>query len=219
MLTKAIIKSINTAGTRCTVEIPLFKSASMTKPVEATALINIPPGIFNNLKVNDVVFIGFEENAMEKPIILGKLFTGASEGNIRGGGGVFNNLTVNSSANLPASTSFTFPVTLQNEYKGFTSLKSTADYIKWLERLTKANVTHLSSDFKCFKNWVQWQLKPENVEIDDGDLDEDSFDPENYIAFKYQKENDACALCGKNCTKDNLRQYFDPPVDKSYPNV
>ena len=51
LITKAIIKSINAAGTRCTVEIPLFKSASMTQPVEATALINIAPGIYNNLSV------------------------------------------------------------------------------------------------------------------------------------------------------------------------
>jgi hypothetical protein len=219
LITKAIIKSINATGTRCTVEIPLFKSASMTKPVEATALINIPPGIFNNLKVNDIVFIGFEENAMEKPIILGKLFTGASEGNIRGGGGVFNNLTVNSTANLPATTTFTFPQTPQNEYKDFTSLKSIADYIKWLESFTKANVTHLNSDFKCLKNWAQWQLKAENVEIDDGDLDLESDDLEKYEAFEYQEENGACALCGENCTKKNLRQYFEPPVDKTYPNI
>jgi hypothetical protein len=191
----------------------------MTKPVEATALINIPPGIFNNLKVNDVVFIGFEENAMEKPIILGKLFTGASEGNIRGGGGVFNNLTVNSTASLPASTTFVFPVTPHNEYKDFTSLKNIVDYIKWLERFAKANINNLSSDFKCFKNWTQWQFKPENIEIDDGDLDNPSFNPENYEALKYQAENDLCAICGKNCTKNNLRQYFDPPVDKTYPNT
>ena len=221
MITKAIVKSINATGTRCTVEIPLFKSASMTKPVEATALINIPPGIFNNLKVNDVVFIGFEENAMEKPIILGKLFTGASEGNIRGGGGVFNNLTVNSTAKLPASTILTFPQTSQNEYKNFTSLKGIADYIKWLERYSKANIDHLNSNFKCFKNWTQWQLGPENVEIDDGDLD----DPKSwlynksYCPFLYQEENKYCAVCGENCTKKNTRQYLEPPADKQYPNI
>jgi len=222
LITKAIIKSINATGTRCTVEIPLFKSASMTKPVEATALINITPGIFNNLKVNDVVFIGFEENAMEKPIILGKLFTGASEGNIRGGGGIFNNLTVNSTANLPASTTFTFPQTPQNEYKDFTSLKSIADYIKWLERYAKANVDHISSDFKCFKNWTQWQLKPENVEIDDGDLDDNNswLHDEEYCPFMYQEENDFCIICGENCSKkNNIRQYLDPPADKKYPNI
>ncbi len=221
MITKAIIKSINATGTRCTVEIPLFKSASMTKPVEATALINIPPGIFNNLKVNDVVFIGFEENAMEKPIILGKLFTGASEGTIQGGGGVFNNLIVNSTANLPASTNFVFPVTPQNEYKDFGSLKSIVDYVKWLERLTKANVNQLNDNFKCFKNWTQWQLKPENVEIDDGDLDDESFKSENYTAFKYQNENAICAICtAENCpNKDGKRLYIDPPSEKAYPEV
>ena len=219
MITKAIIKSINAAGTRCTVEIPLFKSASMTQPVEATALINIAPGIYNNLSVGDVVFIGFEENAMEKPIILGKLFKGATEGNIRGGGGVFNNLIVNSTANLPAATAFTFPAALQKEYKDFVSFKSIADYTKWLERFTKANINHLNSDFKCFKNWTQWQLQAENIEVDDGDLDDDSFRPEDYEACKYQDENGVCKLCSENCSKNNLRQYLDPPSDKTYPNV
>lgn len=215
MITKAIIKSINSTGTRCTVEIPLFKSASMTKPVEATALINIPPGIFNNLKVNDVVFIGFEENAMEKPIILGKLFTGASEGNIRGGGGVFNNLTVNSTAKLPATTTFVFPQTPQNDYKDFTSLKGIADYIKWLETFAKSNTSHLNSNFKCLKNWTQWQLKSENVEVDDGDIDDVNY-KQRAEAFKYQEENGECTLCGEYCTKNKIRQYFDPPVDQTY---
>jgi hypothetical protein len=60
---------MNAAGTRCTIEIPLFKSASSATPIEATALVNVPPGVFNGLAVGDIVVIGFEENAVEKPII------------------------------------------------------------------------------------------------------------------------------------------------------
>ena len=76
MITKAIIQSINAAGNRCVVQMPIFQTAANPNPVTAEALINITPGLFNNLAVGDVVFIAFEENAIEKPIIIGKLFRG-----------------------------------------------------------------------------------------------------------------------------------------------
>ena len=105
--------------------------------------------------------------------------------------------------------------TPQNDYKDFTSLKGIADYIKWLETFVKSNTSHLNSNFKCLKNWVQWQLKSENIEVDDGDIDDANY-KQRAEAFKYQEENNACAICGKNCTKNNIRQYFDPPVDQTY---
>ena len=67
MVTKGIIRSINRAGNRCIVRMPLFETASSTVPIEVEALVSITPGMFNNLFVNDVVFIAFEENALEKP--------------------------------------------------------------------------------------------------------------------------------------------------------
>jgi hypothetical protein len=215
LLTKAIIKSINATGTRCTVEMPLFRSASSTAPIEAEALINVTPGVFNGLAVGDVVFIAFEENALEKPIILGKLFRGANiEGSIRGGGGVFNSLKVNNDAVIPSSTIFIFPANMKNEYKDFKTPKQIADYIKWLEGFTKSNLTQLEENFICFKNWTQWQLQAENVEIDDGDLDE-QFDAE---PFKYQNEGTDCKIC-KACTKENTRRYLKLPIDNTYPKT
>jgi hypothetical protein len=152
--------------------MPLFEISANATPVEADALVNIAPGVYNNLAVNDVVFIAFEENAMEKPIILGKLFRGADvEAGIRGGGGVFNTIKVNYDATLPATTLFAFPANRQKEYQDLKTPQKIADYIKWLELFTKQNVTQLDGHFRCFKSWTQWQFQPENVEIDDGDLD------------------------------------------------
>jgi hypothetical protein len=75
--------------------MPLFETSASGLPIVAEALVNIAPGIYNNLVVGDRVFVAFEENAMEKPIIIGKLFRGAGvEGAIRGGGGVFNTIKV-----------------------------------------------------------------------------------------------------------------------------
>lgn len=217
MITKAIVQSINAAGNRCIVRIPLFETASSSGPVLAEALVNIAPGMFNNLEVNDIVFVAFEENAIEKPIILGKLFRGANiEGNIRGGGGVLDTLKVRTSAAIPAATLYTFPTEIQSNYKDLNTPKKTADYIKWLEKLTKNLALQLEEHFSCFKNWTQWQLRPENVEIDDGDLDLDPNSPE---AFLYQKEGDVCDVCGKDCLKKKKRFYLDLSTDKNYPEV
>jgi hypothetical protein len=217
LLTKAIIQSINREGNRCVVRIPLFETASSTTPIEIEALINITPGLFNNLFVGDVVFVGFEENAMEKPVVLGKLYTGASKENLTSGGGaIISDLRVSSSATLPAATRFEFPEATRNEYQDLKTPKKIADYIKWLETTTKNLIRQSDEHFRCFKNWTQWQLRPENVEIDDGDLDTGYNISES---FQYQNENAACYICEQNCPKNKNRQYLKLDFDKVYPNT
>ena len=91
-----------------------------------------------------------------------------------------------------------------------------ADYIKWLEKFLKKLVSQLEGHFRCFKNWTQWQLQPENVEVDDGDIDSNYHITEEYL---YQKEGESCKICGNNCTKDSTRCYLKLPVDKNYPDT
>lgn len=196
--------------------MPLFETSASSAPVEVEALVNIAPGIYNNLVVGDIVFVAFEENKLEKPVVIGKLFRGAEiESNIRGGGGVFNTLKVNSDVSLPSSTNFVFPAAISSAYKDLNTPKSLADYIKWLEGFTKSNLGQLEEHFTCFKNWTQWQLKAENVEIDDGDLDEEAKFAE---PFQYQEEGKKCNIC-KTCIKENTRRYIKLPADKEYPNI
>lgn len=218
MITKGLIKSINRAGNRCVVRLPLFETASSTAPIEIEALVNITPGMYNNLFVNDVVFVAFEENALEKPIIIGKLFTNALlEANTPGGAGVLDTLNVRTSSLLPAvTTTFVYTGENKNEYKDLNTPKKIADYIKWLEKYFKKLCTQLEDNFKCFKNWVQWQLRPENVEVDDGDIDSNYHVAEPYL---YQAENSACKICGSSCTKDSSRCYFNVDATKKYPDV
>ena len=218
MVTKGLIKSINRAGNRCIVRLPLFETASSSVPVEIEALVSITPGMFNNLFINDVVFVAFEENALEKPIIIGKLYTGASnENNTLGGAGILDTLTVRTSGSVPAATTtFVFEGDNKGEYKDLKTPKKMADYIKWLEKYFKKLFSQIDSHFRCFKNWTQWQLQPENVEVDDGDLDTGYHLAE---PLQYQVESEACKICGSSCTKDKTRHYLKLEANKKYPEV
>ena len=217
MITKAIVRSINGAGNRCIVRMPLFETASSQSPVEAEALVSITPGLFNNIVVGDIVFIAFEENALEKPIIIGKLFRGSGvENDTRGGMGILDSLKVRTAATIPCTTLYEFPAETKNEYKDLKTPKKVADYIKWLESLTKKLINQLDSHFRCFKNWTQWQLRPENVEVDDGDLDLRTTinDPK-----LYQEEGGNCNICGNHCPKDKTRAYINLGTNNTYPNI
>ena len=218
MVTKGQIKSINRAGNRCVVRLPLFETASSTAPVEIEALVSITPGMFNNLFVNDVVFVAFEENALEKPIIIGKLYTGAmNENGTKGGAGILDTLNIRTSCSIPAATTtFIFKGDTKNEYADLKTPKKMADYIKWLEKYLKKLFSQLDSHFRCFKNWTQWQLKPENVEVDDGDIDTGYHVSE---ALQYQTEGSDCRICGSSCTKDKTRRYLKLETDKKYPEI
>jgi hypothetical protein len=196
----------------------LFETASSTTTVEIEALVSITPGMFNNLFVNDVVFVSFEENALEKPIIIGKLYKGASiENDTPGGAGILDTLTVRTSGSLPAATTtFVYYGDNKEEYENFKTPKKIADYIKWLEKYFKKLVKQLDDNFRCFKNWTQWQLKPENIEVDDGDLDTGYHITEPCL---YQEEGKDCKVCGNTCTKSKTRRYITPDTAKNYPDI
>ena len=186
-------------------------------PVVAEALVSITPGMYNNLAVGDTVFISFEENALEKPIILGKLFSGSTDENkTKGGMGIVDSFKARTAATIPSSTLFEFPKEIKEEYKNLKTPKKMADYIKWLEKLVKKFITRSDENFRCFKNWVQYQLEPENVEIDDGDIDKLRAIEE---PFKYQKEGGECKICGSRCTKDSKRCYLALEINKNFPDI
>lgn len=138
MLTKAIIQSIDYTKNMCRVRIPLFENASRNvNMIEADAQINIVPGIYNSYKTGDIVFIGFEENKMELPVILGKLFVSASaEASSYRGGVSGNSLAITDTAQLPYSTIFSYEEISQNStiYNDLNTPKKLADSILNLQR-------------------------------------------------------------------------------------
>ena len=138
MLTKAIVQSIDYTKNMCRVRIPLFENAARNiNMIEADAQINIVPGVYNSYKTGDVVFIGFEENKMELPVILGKLFVSASaEANSHRGNVSGNSLSITDTAQLPYSTIFNYDKIAQNDtiYKNLNTPKKLADSIINLQR-------------------------------------------------------------------------------------
>ena len=231
MITKAVILSIDRATNFCTVSMPLFQNASSTSSVKAEALINIPPGMFNNLFEGDIVFVAFEENALEKPVILGKMYLGASiENKTPGGAGIFDSLIVRSSVEIPATTHYNFNSTSSStsnssgssdpKYDDLSTPKKSADYIIWLEALVKKYVKHLSANFKCFEQWVRWHFKPEHIKVDDGDLGDADYTTRYSNLSDTDIENGLCTVCG-NCSnykKDNKCKYTSPDITINYPN-
>jgi len=76
MITRAIITSI--FGNKCTVKVPLFANDNSNEiPTISDVVMSIPPGMIGQYAENDVVFLGFEENMLNRPVILGKLYTGS----------------------------------------------------------------------------------------------------------------------------------------------
>lgn len=78
MITRAIIeKKLNEYEYR--VRIPIFDKVANSSLATATkdlciAVASLPKGIHNSLQENDVVFVGFEDNEVDSPVILGQLY-------------------------------------------------------------------------------------------------------------------------------------------------
>lgn len=79
MIQKAIITSIDYATGKIKVRIPRFEVAGVSTQFIIESTLCYEPGNYNNYQVNDVVYVGFENYELDKPIILGKLFTGIPE--------------------------------------------------------------------------------------------------------------------------------------------
>lgn len=82
MLTKGKIIEILWDINRIKVEVPLFTAAGSTEKSVMNATAIVTPGVTDFYKVGDVVYIGFENDEVDRPVILGKLFTGLENNEI-----------------------------------------------------------------------------------------------------------------------------------------
>lgn len=159
MLTKAIVQKVDYTKNICRVRIPLFENASRNvNMIEADAQFSVTPGIYNSYKTGDVVFIGFEENKMEAPIILGKLFVSpVAEANSQRGTLSGNALLITDTAQLPYSTIFNYGSIAQNSniYFDLNTPKKLADSIIDLQR---AQTQRYQTIIKIAINGVTYNL-------------------------------------------------------------
>lgn len=77
MITKAIVEDIIN-NKEFIVRIPIFDNIESAREHTIkedlnTALAILSPGLSNNIVIGDVVYVGFEDNDISKPIILGLL--------------------------------------------------------------------------------------------------------------------------------------------------
>lgn len=105
MITEAEIISIDYTSNNCTVRIPLFEHAGFSGITSIRAFFAIQPGVYNGYKVGDLVFVSFERNKPDLPIILGKIYRGASvEATLSGGTIIASDLIAKNTVKLPLDT-------------------------------------------------------------------------------------------------------------------
>lgn len=142
MLTKAIVKETSKIGSnKYLVYIPLFQLANQTEQdamYEATLCSD--DCINNSLKVGDVVFVDFEDNRYEKPVIQGKLFTTKENKEITSQA-IFKTLKVNEKVDLNGDVS----INGKNYSELFRGLKNLLDSS---DNISIANVVEQLSQIK-----------------------------------------------------------------------
>ena len=147
MIIKGILKTIDYNNNSCTVRLPLFEASNSSGEVVLPAIFMNQPGMFNGYNEGDVVFVDFENNKLDSPIIIGKLYLGSEKEalNSHKSGLKVSSLTVDSNATLPLDTKLVFshPSSEAPVDKGLASYKSIIDIIKALHT-TEATLTEVT---------------------------------------------------------------------------
>lgn len=103
MLTKGQITGLN--DNTCWVRIPYFETAVSNAPTIIEAQIAIQPGQFNCYSKGDIVWLGFEHNKADLPVVIGKVYADAKTEGINFPGIVQTaTLRVADKVELPADT-------------------------------------------------------------------------------------------------------------------
>lgn len=109
---KATINSGDLRNT-CDVRIPSFEDVTGSgEVIIPDAQIVVQPGLFGNYQVNDVVWVAFEDEQYDTPVVIGKLFRGNAMETTelreaaRKGALVQDSITSQSTATLPVNTIF-----------------------------------------------------------------------------------------------------------------
>lgn len=135
MITKGyIIEKSSQSPFKYKVRMPIFENAGMqTSNSIYDATVCYSAGNINAFKSGDCVFIGFENNNLANPIILGKLFLGEEE--TATNSSFANGLKITSWAQLPENTTIG-GLKLQTLINDLQQLKNIADIISAMKNST-----------------------------------------------------------------------------------
>lgn len=97
MIQKGIIKELLLNENRILVRIPILESAGGQEVVLSCLIMN-QPGIVNGYQVGDVIFVAFENQDLDTPIVIGKLYTGTN--NLSSSAFIGDSLTVSGKTTL-----------------------------------------------------------------------------------------------------------------------
>ena len=113
-----------------------FETAN-NDPIVMNATFSITPGMYNGYKVDDVVWVAFEDGQMEAPVILGKLYLGAEKEKSDPRGTVnTENVNASNTATIPADTRLKSNVgkEMPNTAHPYSSLSSVANDLNELNK-------------------------------------------------------------------------------------
>lgn len=140
MITKAIVRGIpDVNNNKYRVYIPLFRNANDSE-IDATfeATLCFLNGVFYSLAVDDVVYVEFEDNYYEKPVIIGKLYTNKEDKKAIPTQLTVKTINVLDKAQFPSNTEIDSKST-SNFYKNIKSiqddiwsLRKQIDDLKWI---------------------------------------------------------------------------------------
>jgi len=151
MITKAYILDINSQSNKYYIRIPIFDKPGLSSDnsIFSSALfyatLSHEPTSKESYKVGDTVFVGFENNDLNKPIIIGKLYTPEEEPSPTGAIDV-KSLTVYDKAILPANTTIG-SVNFSNISNFFASINDTLN-----KAITVSSAEEIITDIENFNH-------------------------------------------------------------------
>ena len=78
MIQKGIVKELLLNENRVLVRIPMYESPGNGEAI-FDCMVSNQPGIINGYTVGDVVFVDFENNDLDDPVVVGNLYRGLNE--------------------------------------------------------------------------------------------------------------------------------------------
>ena len=103
MIQKGIVKELLPNENRIVVRVPIYETAGSEEAL-FTCTYSIQPGVVNGYNVDDVVYVDFENNQLEEPIVVGKLYVGVDDAQNSKSSFIGGSLQINGNANLPTNT-------------------------------------------------------------------------------------------------------------------